>query len=94
MNKWHDSPTMPKQLAPDWASLQELLDRYPFATIPCRVSQVPELWTSTEPHEQSAAAEACDGCPAIKQCRAYGLAHPNELGVYGGLTTTQRQATR
>ena len=80
------NPSLPKALAPDWRSLQELLDTYPWHDVPCRSGQIvpAAYWTSDDPHERELAAEACGVCPAINQCRAYGAKHPKEQGVYGG----------
>lgn len=41
---------------------------------------------------QTLAALRCAGCPLLDRCRTYGLAWPEELGVYGGLTQKERQA--
>lgn len=41
---------------------------------------------------QALAAPRCAECPILDQCRTYGLAWPEELGVYGGLTQKARQA--
>ena len=47
---------------------------------------------SEDPRVQALAAPACHRCPALDLCRAYGLAWPDEVGVFGGLTQPQRQA--
>lgn len=43
-----------------------------------------------DPRVQAQAAPACSRCPILDQCRAYGLAWPLEVGLYGGLTHAQR----
>lgn len=47
-------------------------------------------WISEDTAELHDAARHCAGCPVLDPCRAFGLAHPRELGVYGGLTGAQR----
>lgn len=84
---------VPEALAPDFASLSALLDTYDYAAIPCRASDTPEDWSSDDAGDQATAAKACPPCPAIDQCRAYGLAHRKEVGVYGGLTEKERRAS-
>lgn len=81
---------VPKGLAPDWHSLQRLLDRYPYTQVPCRASLQPAHWVADSAEVQRAAAVECSSCPGFAQCREYGLAHPKESGVYGGLTEQER----
>lgn len=47
---------------------------------------------SEDSRVQALAAPACQRCPALDQCRTYGLAWPLEQGLYGGLTQPERQA--
>lgn len=47
---------------------------------------------SEDPRVQALAAPACRRCPALDLCRAYGIAWPDEVGLYGGMTQQQRQA--
>lgn len=49
------------------------------------------VWTSDDPTEQRDAARRCAPCPALTACRAYGLEHHDERGVYGALTETERR---
>ncbi len=79
---------VPESLAPDFASLCALLDRYGYTSIPCRASSTPELWTGTD-REQELAALECRACPALDQCGAYGRAH-EAVGCYGGVTDRRR----
>lgn len=34
----------------------------------------------------------CLRCPLLSECRAWGIAHPYEHGIWGGLSPRQRQA--
>lgn len=36
----------------------------------------------------------CDRCPVEVSCRVWAVAHPKELGVWGGTTTEERDAIR
>lgn len=60
--------------------------------IPCRTGDIAgtSRWTSDHDGAQAQAAAACDPCPALEPCRAYGAAHPREAGVYGGITERDR----
>jgi len=49
-------------------------------------------FTSDQPARQVEAAKACQRCPGLNPCRRFGIAHPGESGVYGGLTEAQRCA--
>lgn len=87
--------TLPPELVSDWRSLDALLEdvgaRQP---IPCRTGDMAPLghWTSDEHEDQREAAIACQSCAALTACRTYGIAHPKEAGVLGGLTETERRA--
>ena len=37
------------------------------------------------------AKKLCSVCPHLAECRAWGLAHLEEYGIYGGLTETERR---
>ncbi len=85
---------MPGALAHDWRALNNLIDHYgQRQPIPCRDGYIEpsRTWTSEKSAERDAAAEACGDCPALTQCRDYGITHPEESGVYGGLTDIQRR---
>jgi WhiB family redox-sensing transcriptional regulator len=46
-----------------------------------------------DPGDTEAVCQAkriCSRCPVSDLCRAYGLAHPGELGIWGGLTEAER----
>ena len=61
------------------------------ARVPCLAGGTPaSAWTSDEADELHLAAQACVRCAALAACRAYGLAWPDEAGVYGALTPTER----
>lgn len=63
------------------------------APIPCRSGSVTStaVWTSDDAADQREAAARCEGCPVIRECLTYGMAHPREKGVWGGLTYEQRK---
>lgn len=83
----------PEAMAHDWRALMDFIDadskRQP---IPCRMGgpAARSRFTGTDA-EQTEAARSCARCPAVGACKPYGLAHPKELGVYGGLTETERR---
>ena len=84
-------PSLPKALAHDWEHLTALVDHYgERQPIPCRSSNA-WWWTSDDEGERAKAAAECVNCPALIQCRRYGLAHLRESGVYGGLTPDERR---
>lgn len=88
---------LPETLAHDWRQLQALIaDTAERDRVPCRAADsVPlSFWTSDDHHEQRLAAEACKPCPILTQCKAYGLAHRKEAGVYGGLAQIERGGGR
>ena len=70
------------------ALMQDTLRRQP---IPCVNGGLAcRFWTSDERADLKRAAVECGACPVLSQCRAYGLAHPKEQGIYGGLTKPER----
>lgn len=85
---------LPKALAHDWRQLTALVDAYgEKQQIPCRQRfPGPNTWITTDPDRQQIAAEACRSCPALEACRQYGIDHPAEMGVYGGLPLSERRA--
>lgn len=91
----NDQFGMPRDLAHAWVNLVSLVDDYAERQpIPCRIGDPPiDAWTSTTATDQAIAAAACRRCPALIQCRRYGLENPREVGVYGGLTEKERRAT-
>ena len=67
----------------------------PAEETPCLIE--PELWFAVPPNETKRQQEAialCGTCWMRPECRAYGLEHPQEKGVWGGLTETQRGRVR
>lgn len=50
---------------------------------PC-MATASDAWLSDNPAEKQAAAEACQHCPAIRECYEFGRATRTEFGVYGG----------
>jgi len=79
------------------AELLDQIDSHPDHVIPCRSVDLHTAgaWTAETEDEQRVAAAACRArpCPALAACRAFGLAWPQELGAYGGLTQTERRRT-
>ncbi|MBO1751718.1 WhiB family transcriptional regulator [Actinotalea sp. BY-33] len=77
------------------AALLEHLDALSAAGHPAVCWTVPltdrAVWTSDDATDQQHAANLCGPCPALTACRTYGLAHPKEAGVIGGLTEPQRR---
>ncbi len=57
-------------------------------TTPCADD---DRWISDSPAVQALAARRCQGCPAFTACDTYAQAHPQEAGVYAGLTETDRR---
>lgn len=47
----------------------------------------PELFFS---HRVAAAKAVCACCPVLAECREYGIEHPDESGIWGGLSQKQR----
>jgi len=88
-------PGLPESVASDWRSLLISLDSFAWQEIPCRAGDIVPLtwWTSDIEDEQAHAAAACAPCPALRECRAHGLKHIREEGVYGGLTPNARRQT-
>lgn len=61
----------------------------------CR-DQDPELFfpVSVKLEAAAEAIRVCASCPVWRQCRAYALANPLLVGVWGGLTEGQRRQIR
>lgn len=89
-NPW----VLPEALERDYLSLTQLIaDTSERDVIPCLASDVAPVafWTSSDTEEEQIASQACRYCPVLTQCRQYGLRHPKEEGVYGGLTRQSRK---
>ncbi|WP_369345400.1 WhiB family transcriptional regulator [Demequina oxidasica] len=85
---------MPPALVADWRSLNALIEStHERQPVPCRSGDVlpPSFWTSDDPAEATLAAEECARCPVKEPCQRYGIAHPKEVGIYGGLNEAQRR---
>lgn len=55
----------------------------------------PEDWMDDKPGRPTAAAIAvCGACPVRAACLAHALAHDEQWGMWGGLTTRERVAYR
>lgn len=60
--------------------------------LPCRAD--PELFFR---NDEAAVAEAkliCGGCPFLEECRWEAAATDSEYGTWGGLSESERRATR
>ncbi len=87
-------PVLPLELAHDWRNLADLIEATAHRqVVPCfNGTELPHgHWTSDSLAERNKAAKECGKCPVIDQCRQYGVQHPKESGVYGGLVETQRE---
>ncbi|GEO93099.1 WhiB family transcriptional regulator [Kocuria flava] len=62
--------------------------------IPCLAAEDRTPWLADGRHASAAAARACQDCPALTECAAYALAAQEPSGVWGGMTLTDRTATR
>ena|GEM_PF-2383118 len=84
---------IPSEVVADWRSITALIEstneRQP---VPCRSGDIVPVgyWTSDDPVEAVLAAQACAHCPLKAACLAYGLEHPKEAGIYGGMGPKQR----
>ena len=90
-----DPQTMPVHLASDWRSLTAYIEAtHERQPVPCRSGEIVEVhyWTSGKPVESVLAAQACAHCPIKAACRVYGIKHPAEAGIYGGMGPKQRKA--
>ncbi len=53
------------------------------------------FFPETDDAEAVAPAKAiCAGCPVREPCRAHALDHPAELGIWGGMTESERTRER
>lgn len=53
-----------------------------------------DIWFSTDPTERAYAKALCATCPLLAGCRAAGLGIPHTRGVWGGLSTGDRDQVR
>jgi WhiB family redox-sensing transcriptional regulator len=51
----------------------------------------PEAFWPEQGDRAADVKKLCQGCPLVEPCRAYGMAHPEFGGVWGGLTSTDRK---
>lgn len=54
----------------------------------------PDQWQSTNESDQTHARRRCAICPYEEACRQWAMDHPEEIGMWGGLTKRQRQVLR
>lgn len=62
------------------------------SALPCR--SAPDLWFSDNLADIDRAKRNCARCPIWQECRAWGLDHPDEWGVWGGLSARDRNRMR
>lgn len=61
----------------------------------CRNHPTPEIWFPTAAHHSSAAAKAvCRSCPVREPCLLDALERNLQDGVFGGLSTYERNQLR
>ena len=85
---------MPETLRHDWLNLSALITETAHRqVVPCFNGNTQQRahWTSDSAAECTSAARECGACPVVIQCRQYGVDHPKETGVYGGLTEKERR---
>lgn len=72
-----------------------LLARLEGAHTPCRPGAVPAAeWESDDPADQRRAADLCQSCAVLADCRAYALTTGETGLVMGGLTRAELKRTR
>lgn len=70
-------------------SFPQFLARLDGAHTPCRYGTE---WTSENRRHQRRAAQLCQACHVLPECRAYSFQDPDVIGVAGGLTPNDRRA--
>lgn len=76
---------MPASAREEWAALSDALHG---AGGGCQLSAMPEAWWLKSLEEQALAV--CAACPSRGPCLDYALAADERLGVWGGMTESQR----
>lgn len=54
----------------------------------------PEIFFPEKGANVRQAKRICEGCPVLKECRSYALAHRDLIGVWGGLSDRDRALVR
>lgn len=91
---WNDEGSVRPSLRPvrgrtAWEDTPNLTEvPVPGDPTPCSVEV--ELWFGSA-KEQDEASYACGTCWMRVDCREYGIEHPDEAGVWGGLSQRQRR---
>lgn len=83
-----------------WDELNDAIDSAPIV-VPCQNTD-PDLWFGDrgldDPYNTGyttrIAKDLCNRCPVRTQCLEYSLANSEENGIWGGLTTKERQQLR
>ena len=62
----------------------------------CKDDPIPDLWfvPPGDRHGIAAAKEFCRRCPVAAECLAEAMADPSIVGVWGGLSETERAKVR
>ena len=54
----------------------------------------PDIWYSDARRKQRQAKAACAACPMRQQCLSQALVEGEEWGIWGGLTTSERESLK
>jgi len=65
-------------------------DRSWMADAACRGADDPNLWHSDAGTPPAHVFDICNGCPVRERCADYADMHGERHGVWGGMTTEQR----
>lgn len=57
----------------------------------CASADDPDVFFPTTSQSSEPARARCQSCEVLTQCRAWGIEHHHEDGVWGGLTHSERQ---
>jgi hypothetical protein len=85
-----DEPGRAEALIELYSAVADVLNNG--SSVPCMSD--PGLWLSESTADQEAAGWRCMACPAITDCRAYVLTHPEPVGVWAAMTAAQRKKTK
>lgn len=60
----------------------------------CTEIGMPDMWYASDRREQREAIAICYKCPVIQKCRDYAFQNDEKLGIWGGMTETERKQMR